>query len=103
MRIRDVMTPEVKLASPSDTVQQAAEMMAEIDAGSLPVGEDDRIVPARNARILASRIPDATLELVPGGHLFLMEHPVRCAGLVADFVQTDRADHRPGLPDGQSS
>ena len=44
MRIRDVMTPEVKLASPSDTVQQAAEMMAEIDSGSLPVGEGDRIV-----------------------------------------------------------
>ena len=44
MRIRDVMSKDVKLASPTDTVQHAAEMMAEIDAGSLPVGEDDRIV-----------------------------------------------------------
>ena len=44
MRISDVMSRDVKLAAPTDTVQQAAEMMAEIDAGSLPVGEGDRIV-----------------------------------------------------------
>jgi poly(3-hydroxyalkanoate) depolymerase len=49
-------------------------------------GATDRIVPPRNARILAARIPDARLEVVPGGHLFLMEHPTTCAETIADFL-----------------
>jgi len=55
MRIRDVMSRDVKLASPNDTVQHAAEMMAEIDAGSIPVGEDDRIVGILTDRDIALR------------------------------------------------
>ena len=55
MRIRDVMSRDVKLASPNDTVQQAAELMAEIDAGSIPVGEDDRIVGILTDRDIALR------------------------------------------------
>src|ERR1700737_2913115 len=38
-------------------------------------GGSDPIVPPINARILAARIPDAQLELIPrAGHLLLMEH-----------------------------
>lgn len=55
MRIRDVMSRDVKLASPNDTVKEAAEMMAEIDAGSLPVGEGDRIVGMVTDRDIALR------------------------------------------------
>ena len=55
MRIRDVMSRDVKLASPNDTVQHAAEMMAELDAGSIPVGEDDRIVGILTDRDIALR------------------------------------------------
>jgi CBS domain-containing protein len=55
MRIRDVMSRDVKLASPNDTVQHAAELMAEIDAGSIPVGEDDRIVGILTDRDIALR------------------------------------------------
>jgi CBS domain-containing protein len=55
MRIRDVMSRDVKLASPNDTVKEAAEMMAEIDAGSLPVGENDRIVGMVTDRDIALR------------------------------------------------
>ncbi len=44
MNVSDVMTPDVVLASPGDTLQQAAAMMTDIDAGSLPVGENDRLV-----------------------------------------------------------
>ena len=55
MRIRDVMSRDVKLASPNDTVREAAEMMAEIDAGSLPVGEGDRIVGMVTDRDIALR------------------------------------------------
>jgi CBS domain-containing protein len=44
MKIRNVMTPDVELTNPMETIEQAAKRMAEIDAGSLPVGEDDRMV-----------------------------------------------------------
>jgi poly(3-hydroxyoctanoate) depolymerase len=49
-------------------------------------GDADRIVPARNGRILASRLPNARLVRCAGGHLFLLEHPARCAELIADFL-----------------
>ena len=44
MNVREVMTPCVVIASPDDTLQRAAEMMIDIDAGVLPVGENDRLV-----------------------------------------------------------
>jgi CBS domain-containing protein len=44
MDVRQVMTPDVVVASPDDTLQHAAEMMVDIDAGVLPVGENDRLV-----------------------------------------------------------
>ena len=34
----------VEIASPDDTIQQAASRMAELDVGVLPVGENDRLV-----------------------------------------------------------
>jgi CBS domain-containing protein len=44
MYVREVMTPDVVVASPDDTLQHAAEMMIDIDAGVLPVGENGRLV-----------------------------------------------------------
>jgi CBS domain-containing protein len=44
MKVREAMTREVSIASPEDTLQQAAKKMAELDAGVLPVGADDRLV-----------------------------------------------------------
>jgi CBS domain-containing protein len=44
MKINDIMTRDVHLLSPDQTIREAAGIMAEIDAGSLPVGENDRLV-----------------------------------------------------------
>jgi CBS domain-containing protein len=44
MNVREVMTREVQIASPDDSLQHAAGLMADIDAGVLPVGENDRLV-----------------------------------------------------------
>lgn len=44
MNISEVMSQDVRIASPTDTLQQAAQMMRDIDAGVLPVGENDRLV-----------------------------------------------------------
>jgi CBS domain-containing protein len=44
MRVSDAMTASVKIASPQQTIAEAARMMGEIDAGALPVGDGDRLV-----------------------------------------------------------
>ena len=49
-------------------------------------GESDRIVPASNGRVLAKRIPNARLEVVEGGHLFLLTHPEQNAARINAFL-----------------
>ncbi len=44
MKVSKIMTRDVRLLSPNQTVGEAAKLMAEIDAGALPVGEDDRLI-----------------------------------------------------------
>lgn len=44
MRISEVMTPEVKIASPNNSIRMAAQIMQQLDAGILPIGENDRLV-----------------------------------------------------------
>jgi len=43
-KIGDVMTGHVCVASPNDSIRKAAELMAQSDIGSLPVGENDRLI-----------------------------------------------------------
>lgn len=44
MKIREIMTRDVRVASPDDTLQLAAQLMEKDDFGVLPVGENDRLV-----------------------------------------------------------
>ena len=44
MKVSEVMTGDVRLTKPDETIQQAARIMAEIDAGVVPVSENDRLV-----------------------------------------------------------
>jgi CBS domain-containing protein len=55
MKVSDVMSQKVELASPTDTIQQAAKAMARIDSGMLPVGENDRLVGVITDRDIAIR------------------------------------------------
>lgn len=55
-RVSDVMTRDVRIADPDDTVQQAARVMREEDVGVLPVGEGDRLVGMVTDRDLAVRL-----------------------------------------------
>lgn len=43
-KVSDVMTRDVHIANPDQTIRQAASEMADADIGSLPVGENDRLV-----------------------------------------------------------
>ena len=44
MKLRDIMTTNVKVISPTASVQDAARMMRSLDCGALPVCQDDRLV-----------------------------------------------------------
>jgi CBS domain-containing protein len=55
MQVSEAMTTDVKMTSPSQTIRDAARTMAEIDAGVLPVGENDRLVGMVTDRDIAIR------------------------------------------------
>ncbi len=55
MKIRDIMTEDVEIASPNDTVASAAQRMAEYGCGVLPVGENDRLVGMITDRDIVTR------------------------------------------------
>ena len=44
MNVRDIMTAEVVVASPDDDLMRAAQLMESNDFGSLPIGEDGRLI-----------------------------------------------------------
>jgi CBS domain-containing protein len=53
--VSEVMTPKVKIAAPDQTIQQAAGMMADLDAGIIPVADKDRLVGMITDRDIAVR------------------------------------------------
>jgi CBS domain-containing protein len=55
MKVSEAMTTDVRIASPSQTIQEAARIMAELDAGVLPVGDNDRLVGMITDRDIAIR------------------------------------------------
>ena len=55
MKIREVMSSDVRTASPDETIRQVARLMADIDAGAVPVGENDRLVGMITDRDIAVR------------------------------------------------
>ncbi|MGH6908731.1 MAG: CBS domain-containing protein [Phenylobacterium sp.] len=55
MRVSECMTREVQLADPNDTIADAAQAMARLDAGVLPVSENDRLVGMITDRDIAIR------------------------------------------------
>jgi CBS domain-containing protein len=55
MKVSEVMTRDVQLIEPTQTIRDAARMMAELDAGILPVREGDRLVGMITDRDIAVR------------------------------------------------
>ena len=49
------MTRDVRIANPDETIQDAARVLAEIDAGAMPVGENDKLVGMITDRDIAVR------------------------------------------------
>lgn len=55
MRASEVMATNVQLAHPEQSISEAARLMAETDAGVLPVGDGDRLVGMITDRDIAVR------------------------------------------------
>ena len=55
MKVSECMSDGVEICSPDDTIRDAARTMREIDAGAMPVGEDDRLVGMITDRDIAIR------------------------------------------------
>ena len=55
MRVSEAMTRDVRVATPGQTIRDVAKMMAEADAGSVPVGENDRLIGMITDRDIAIR------------------------------------------------
>ena len=55
MRVSEAMTREVRVASPGQSIRDVARMMAESDAGAMPVGDNDRLVGMITDRDIAIR------------------------------------------------
>ena len=55
MQVNEVMSSDVRIANPQQSIREAARTMADIDAGVLPVGENDRLVGMITDRDIAVR------------------------------------------------
>jgi CBS domain-containing protein len=55
MKVRDAMTSDVQLCTPEDTLRDAAEAMAALNCGLLPVTEGNRLVGMLSDRDIAIR------------------------------------------------
>ena len=55
MKVRDAMTTEVRLVRPQQTIREAAQLMAQLDIGALPVEQEDRLVGMITDRDIAVR------------------------------------------------
>ena len=55
MRVSDAMTREVRIATPGQSIREVANLMNEINAGSIPVGDNDRLIGMITDRDIAIR------------------------------------------------
>ena len=55
MRVSEAMTREVRVATPGQSIREVAKIMDEINAGSVPVGDNDRLVGMITDRDIAIR------------------------------------------------
>jgi CBS domain-containing protein len=55
MQVSEAMTRDVRIADPGQTIRDVAKIMADIDAGAVPVGENDRLVGMITDRDIAVR------------------------------------------------
>jgi CBS domain-containing protein len=61
MKVRDIMSHGVQTAQPEDTVRDVAQSMADLDIGSMPVVEGQKLIGMITDRDIALRVVGAGL------------------------------------------
>ena len=66
-----------------------ASRLGQIRAPTLVLtGDEDRVIPSESSRLLADRIPDGALRIIPGaGHLFFLERPAETLEILTGFLR----------------
>jgi 3-oxoadipate enol-lactonase len=85
---RAVAVPVIMAQLQACYAHDASGRLANLGAPTLVVhGTEDEILPSVNARVIASHIPGARLEILDGaGHLFFWEQPQRSAELIREHA-----------------
>lgn len=55
MKVSEIMSQDVRLVRPDQTIREAAQIMSDIDAGAIPVAEEDRLIGMLTDRDIAIR------------------------------------------------
>ena len=55
MKVSEAMSRDVRVCTPGSSIRDCAKVMAEIDAGAIPVGENDRLIGMVTDRDIAIR------------------------------------------------
>jgi pimeloyl-ACP methyl ester carboxylesterase len=74
---------------------EAYSRLPQITAPTLVIhGENDRLVPVANGKLIASRIPGAKLVLIPhASHIFPSDQPEAAHRAILDFLASQTAQH----------
>jgi CBS domain-containing protein len=56
VRISDVMTPDIEMVTPDDTLKTAVQLMADLDVDALPVSEDNHLIGVITGRDVAAQV-----------------------------------------------
>ena len=56
VKIRDVMTPDIEVVTPDDTLKTAVQLMGDLDCDALPVSEDNHLIGVITGRDIATRV-----------------------------------------------
>jgi pimeloyl-ACP methyl ester carboxylesterase len=77
----------LRLRGPRRSLQPRDEELAKVGQPVLFIwGDRDAYGPPTVGHHAVSMMPNATIEVLPGGHLPWLEHPDRCAQLVQEFL-----------------
>lgn len=78
MNVSEVMSAEAYVASPDETVQGAAQLMADLGTGVLPIGEGDRLMGVITDRDITIRVVAAGRDIAATRVRDVMSPEVYC-------------------------